>query len=271
MRLWTTKRLKLLCLLCALVVPAWASASVQITEIMYDAPGSDSGHEWVEVTNTGSTTEDIAGYKFFEGGVHHALAIVAGTTTLVAGGSAVIANDPSAFLIGFPAYAGALFKSSFSLNNTGETVSLDTKSLVAEDTAAYSSAAGADGDGNSLHKVAAGFVAGAPDPGVYSVVPPAPIVKAVPAASSAPKTAATSKTKTASSTAASSSVLSAAAIPPLPTSSQNQPIPWWSYALGFCALAMLGTAGVLYARPGGVTVPNSRAETTALAGEFEIE
>lgn len=39
-------------------------AEVIISEIMYNADGSDTGREWIEIYNTGSATVDIGGWDF---------------------------------------------------------------------------------------------------------------------------------------------------------------------------------------------------------------
>ena len=40
--------------------PLSVAAEVQIDEVMYDVPGSDDGHEWVEVVNTGGNPLDTS-------------------------------------------------------------------------------------------------------------------------------------------------------------------------------------------------------------------
>ena len=105
MRVWITSGRNsciLLILLFALAAPARAFAAVQFTEVMYDAPGADTGREWLEVTNAGAVAVDTAGYKLFESGVNHGLILVQGTTTLAAGESAVITANPQKFLADYP-------------------------------------------------------------------------------------------------------------------------------------------------------------------------
>ena len=59
------KRSSLVVLVSLFALPLFAYASIEITEIMYDAPGADTGREWVEVTNTGVSPADISNYKLF--------------------------------------------------------------------------------------------------------------------------------------------------------------------------------------------------------------
>ena len=105
-------------------LPASALASVRVTDALYNPTGADSGREWIQITNTGTEPVNLAGYKLFEGGVNHKLTVVTGTSTLPTGGIAIIASDPSQYAADHPTFAGALFKSSFSLSNTGETIAL---------------------------------------------------------------------------------------------------------------------------------------------------
>ncbi len=148
--------------------PIRAFAAVQITEIMYDVPGTDTGREWVEVTNTGSVAEDLGAYRLFEGNTNHSITVLSGSGILVAGASAVVVEDGAKFAADWPSYAGPVLKSSFSLSNTGETIGIKDSSLTLVDSATYDSSMGAAGDGNSLQRSGATFAAGAANPGTYS-------------------------------------------------------------------------------------------------------
>ncbi len=154
-----------------LSLPLQALAAMQITEIMYDVSGTDAGREWVEITNTGSNSADVSGFKFFEANTNHALIVVSGSGVLQPGISAIIADDAVKFLLEYPAYGGALFDSSFSLSNTGETIVLKDDGLEVLDTVDYNSGTGAAGDGNSLQRSGQVFLAAAPNPGSYSGSP----------------------------------------------------------------------------------------------------
>lgn len=78
---------------------------------------------------------------------------------LEVGNYAVIADNPEQFLIDYPDYEGLLFDSAFSLNNSGETIS------ITDDTVTYSSEIGANGDGNSLQLSGDIFISASPTPG----------------------------------------------------------------------------------------------------------
>src|SRR3989344_9127035 len=134
----------------ALATPFAAHAAFSFSEIMFDAPGTDTKHEWVEVYNTGDAT-DLSEFKFFENGSNHTLTLYGGSATVQSGGYAIIADDAATFLLDFPAFTGTLFDASFSLSNTGETIVLRDAALVDVATATYSGDGGAQGDGNSLN------------------------------------------------------------------------------------------------------------------------
>lgn len=144
-------------------VPFCTFANVEFTEIMYDVSGSDTGREWMEIM--ADTATDLSDWKFFEANTNHALTIVKGAALLPAGGFAVIADNTEKFLLDFPAFAGTLFDSSFSLSNTGETISLRNANLADIDTVSYTSEQGAVGDGNSLQKINGQWVAASTTPG----------------------------------------------------------------------------------------------------------
>ena len=155
--------------------PESAFASVQITELMYDVSGTDTGREWIEITNRGTSAVDISGYKLFEGDANHALTVVSGSPTLAAGAAAVLVEDATKFGTDWPNVSSAVLKASFSLSNTGETLVLKDSTLNEVDKITYEGSVGAAGDGNSLHRSGSSFVPGAPDPGVYASTIPASI------------------------------------------------------------------------------------------------
>ncbi len=96
------------------------TAEVLINEIRYDVPGSDAGHEWIEIINTGWSSLNLTRWKLYEQGVNHNLNLMTGSLILSTGEFAVIADDAATFQQDYPAFAGTLFDSVFSLSNTGE-------------------------------------------------------------------------------------------------------------------------------------------------------
>ena len=148
-----------------IILPAVAQASIEISEIMYDVPGTDTDREWIEVQNTGDSAVDLSTYKLFEANTNHGLTISQGSATIPAGWFAIIADKPSAFLSDNAGYTGAIFDSSFSLSNTGESLSIKDGAGNITDTVTYDPTIGAGGDGNSLQKVGSVWKAGVPTPG----------------------------------------------------------------------------------------------------------
>lgn len=124
--MWDLSRLSALILFFCAPVAALA-ASVSITEIMFDPEGSDTKREWVKIQNTGDTAIDLTRWKLVEGGVKHKI-IGIDQSYVPPGALAVIAVDPDTFKSEYPGFVGNVFDSSFSLNNTGETVSLEDAS-----------------------------------------------------------------------------------------------------------------------------------------------
>jgi len=149
------------------LVPLGASASVTITEIMYDAEGADTKHEWVEVMNSGSAV-DITDWKLFEGGSNHKLTLFSGTATVPQGGYAIIADDPVTFLADFPSFSGMVFDTALSgglTNSSGESLTLRDGNLSDVSSVIYDPTLGAAGDGNTLQKVGSNWQALPPTPG----------------------------------------------------------------------------------------------------------
>jgi len=142
---------------------------VVINEIMYDLSGADDNREWIEVYNAGTTTADIAGWKFFENNTNHGLAVMQGSSAIPVGGYAVIVASSTAFLNDNPAYGGTLFDSAFSLSNTGEALALKNGGFVI-DSVTYASSTGANGYGMSLQKFGDGWHAASSTPGAVNVL-----------------------------------------------------------------------------------------------------
>jgi hypothetical protein len=195
------------------VLPANALAAIRITAVEYDPAGADAGREWIKITNTGPDAVLLSDYRLFEGGVNHKLSAAGGASALDAGAVAIIATDPAQYLADHPSYEGVVFKSSFSLSNTGETIVLKDAKLTTVDT--------------------------------YSYTAP-PVVKA-PAPPKAAKTPKTSATKNKATTyvgdtqAAAVELSNTPSLPVLPNV--------WTYGLGLAALLTVGAGAALYARP----------------------
>jgi hypothetical protein len=141
---------------------SFADGSVSITEIMYNPEGSDTGREWVEIYNAGSAAIDLTDWKFFEADTNHEITHYSGSATVASGAYAVIASDPAKFKIDFPSYSGAVYDSSFSLSNTGETLALKKEDAII-DSVTYSSSGGIEGE--SINKSGSSWTSGTATPG----------------------------------------------------------------------------------------------------------
>lgn len=133
LRLSERKRIVIILML---ALPSAAQAEIVFGEVGYDVPGADEGREWVAIQNTGPGPLDLTGWKFFEGGVNHKLTPIF-DSVLPAGGGAVIVASADGYRADHPEYTGPMFKSSFSLSNNGETLSLKNASGTVMTTLTY--------------------------------------------------------------------------------------------------------------------------------------
>src|SRR3989344_877611 len=105
-----------------LVMHAWAAnTSVSLNEIMYDFPGSDDPHEWVEVWNSGNTAVELTGWKFYDG-ANHALNVPPanggqGSLMLNPETYAIFTDNAVIFLGDHPGFSGIVIDAVMSLNN----------------------------------------------------------------------------------------------------------------------------------------------------------
>lgn len=159
-------------------LPLSAFASVIISEIMYDLPGSDSGREWIELYNAGPAL-DIGSWRLLEDGAHHKLSSLGGTV-IPQNGYAIIADSSEIFLSEHPSFSGIIFDSVFSLSNVGEEIVLEDQTFTTVDRVSYTSSLGAQGDGMSLSRSGSVFVSGTPTPGSNHTEVVTPPVSAIP-------------------------------------------------------------------------------------------
>lgn len=132
-----------------LLLPLFARAQIRISEIMYDPDGSDSKREWVEVFNAGTVAVDLGAYYFLENSVFHKL-VAQSDTLLQPGAYAIIVDSVAEVLADHSGFAGLVFDSAFSLNNTGEALVIADAQKITIDSFSYTADMGAAGDGNSL-------------------------------------------------------------------------------------------------------------------------
>lgn len=133
----------------SLLIPIITQAQIKITEIMYDPEGTDTKREWIELFNSGGTSVDLSTYFFFENNVFHKL-VPQGSSILSPGEYAVIVDSVAEVIAEYKNFMGQVFDSTFSLNNTGETISIANATKEIIDTVSYTSEVGASNDGNSI-------------------------------------------------------------------------------------------------------------------------
>lgn len=145
--------------------------ALQISEVMSNPTGDDSGREWIEIYNNSSSTLDLSTVTLsIKGGAAVAISPVSGGTTLAVNDYAIIGSTVTGatkFLQDYPSYSGILLKSSISLVNTGVT-SIDVKlnGTTVDSLASYTAAK----EGYTLSLVNGIFVTGSPTPGASNQV-----------------------------------------------------------------------------------------------------
>lgn len=158
--------------LIAVLIPFFAGAQVEISEIMYDLEGADSGREWVEIFNNSESEVDLKDWKFNDGSNH----ILndppknsgKGSLIIPARGYAIFADNAETFFSEHISYNGILIDTVMSLNNTAATLKLFNKEGTEINSVNYNNASGASGDGNSLQKTGGSWVSASPTYGVQN-------------------------------------------------------------------------------------------------------
>ena len=128
--------------------------ALQISEIMYDPAGSDTGNEWIELYNDTSSSINLTTYKFFENNVNHGITANQGGSSISAGEYVVLADNPTNFLAQHAGYVGKIFDSAFSLSNTGEYIEMRDSASVNLSSTAYAPLSDANGTGGTLNYIA---------------------------------------------------------------------------------------------------------------------
>jgi hypothetical protein len=154
----------LFALITVFLLPKLVFSSLIITEIMYDLEGADTSREWIEVKNNSSQEVNLTDFKFFENNINHGISAI-DNENISANGYAVIVSSVEKFKADNSSFSGNIFKSSFSLNNTGETLSLKNESGDTVDSVTYSSETGAQGDGKTLSLINDSWIASVKSPG----------------------------------------------------------------------------------------------------------
>jgi hypothetical protein len=135
-------------------------ADVYITEFVYDAPGKDSGAEWVEIYNSGPTEVDLTKWKVNDGS-SHVLNVPpkngsTGSLVLLANTFLILADDARAFTAQHPGFGSSVIDTVLALPNSNGAVSLIDVSGKSVSVVGYAKSLGASGTGNSLQKTSRG-------------------------------------------------------------------------------------------------------------------
>lgn len=149
-------------------MPITASAQVVITEFLYDADGTDTDKEYVEIFNAGSSSVDLTKWKINDGS-NHTLNVPpknggTGSIVLAAGGYAILVDNATDFLALHSGLSGTVIDTVLSLNNTSGSISLLDDNGATAFSVTYTKDFGAAGDGNSLHASGSSWIATAPSP-----------------------------------------------------------------------------------------------------------
>ncbi len=142
---------------------AYAAASVTITEVMFDHEGTDEGKEWIEIYNDGTESIPIASWYFFENEVNHKLTPL-NFENLETGERAVIIQNETTFKAEFSGSI-KIIKSSFSLNNEGESLAIHNSEKVPVDSVTYDPAVGGAGNGTTYGLIGSTWSMSKPSPG----------------------------------------------------------------------------------------------------------
>jgi hypothetical protein len=157
-------------------VPGPVFASVVVSEVMYDLPGTDTKREWIEVTNVGTNAINLTEIVFFEANTSHKIKAFEGGTMLSSGAATVIALDAGKFKEDNPIFSGMLVDSSWSsLSNDGEELEIRDSEGVVLDRIAYTKEQGAAGNGMSLERSGNSFQESNPTPGSPPSSLPSPL------------------------------------------------------------------------------------------------
>ena len=137
-----------------------AAGTIIINEIMYDLPGTDDKHEWIEIKNISSAPIDLKDWKFFDGDgtTNHGLNEPPknggqGSLVIPANGYAILSGDAVTFLSDHPGFGGILIDTVMSLGNTSDVLKIINSEGTIINEVLYSKEMGAVGDGYSLERV----------------------------------------------------------------------------------------------------------------------
>ncbi len=103
----------------------YAANSLQFTEIMYNPQGSDTGREWIELSNPGC--ENLEEYKLLENNINHN--IIRYSEGIC--NNTIICDDCGLFLDDYNV-SSLIYESSFTLSNTGEFIAITYNNTIVD-------------------------------------------------------------------------------------------------------------------------------------------
>lgn len=158
----TVSQIILAPLLLALVFLVFPIAGVRaadliINEIMYNLPGADEKHEWIELYNAGSTEIDLTGWKFNDGdnATNHGLNPPPkngsrGSIIIPPRSYTLLADQASTTGAELTDFSGTIIDTVMNLSNAGAALKILNLEGIEIALADYTQAGGADGNGKTL-------------------------------------------------------------------------------------------------------------------------
>ena len=146
--------------------PAVVSAEVVISEFLYDAPGSDTDQEFVELFNAGTASVDLTKWKISDGS-NHTFNVPpknggTGSITIAPGAYVLLVDNAPNFISLHSGITASVIDTVLSLPNAAGTISLIDDGGATVDSISYTKDQGAAGDGNSLTRASVGAATFAP-------------------------------------------------------------------------------------------------------------
>ena len=166
------------CVTAIVLAPAPAFAQVVISEFLYDAPGSDTDQEFVELFNAGSSAVDLTKWKINDGS-NHILNVPpknggTGAISVAPGAYVILVDNGTNFIALHGGITSAIIDTVLSLPNTAGIISLIDGEGATVDSVSYIKDNGGAGDENSLQRTSVSgttFVAAAATLGSGTLTP----------------------------------------------------------------------------------------------------
>jgi hypothetical protein len=135
----------------------FAESSLIINEIMYDLPGTDATHEWIELFNAGSSEIDLTDWKFNDGddATNHGLNPPPkngsrGSLIIPPNGYLILAGSAETLVYDLPNYNGSVIDTVMSLPNTAGVLKILNKENQEVASVSYNKETGANGNNKTL-------------------------------------------------------------------------------------------------------------------------